>query len=112
MTDTFTYCVQIGANGTVPVKVNSAQFGDGYKQVSGAGINPIAETWSLTSKGRVSEMQKIRDFLTSHCINSFYWKNPWGEKKLYRVKPDSITPNFVNGQFVEITFTFEQAFSH
>jgi len=40
--DTFSYCVQIGATGTVPVKVNSAQFDDGYKQVSGVGINSVA----------------------------------------------------------------------
>ncbi|WP_241593058.1 phage tail protein [Rosenbergiella epipactidis] len=42
--NTFSYCVQIGATGTVPVKVNSAQFDDGYKQVSGIGINSVAET--------------------------------------------------------------------
>ncbi|KYP85545.1 tail protein, partial [bacteria symbiont BFo1 of Frankliniella occidentalis] len=37
--------------------------------------------------------------------------NPWGEKKLYRVKADSIRPNFINGNFVEIAFTFEQSFA-
>lgn len=109
--DTFSYCVQIGANGTVPVKVNSAQFDDGYKQVSGVGINSVAEAWSLTSKGQLADMQKVRQFLTSHCAASFYWKNPWGETKMYRVKSDSITTNFVTGQYVELTFTFEQAFT-
>ncbi|WP_241616879.1 phage tail protein [Rosenbergiella epipactidis] len=109
--DTFSYCVQIGATGTVPVKVNSAQFDDGYKQVSGVGINSVAETWNLTSKGALADMQKVRDFLTSHCASSFYWKNPWGETKMYRVKAHSITPNFVTGQYVELSFTFEQAFA-
>ena len=64
--DTFSYCVQIGATGTVPVKVNSAQFDDGYKQVSGVGINSVAEKWNLTSKGPLADMQKVRDFLNSH----------------------------------------------
>ena len=109
--DTFNYCVQIGANGTIPVKVNSAQFDDGYRQVSSVGINPVTETWNLTCKGSKKEMQKIRDFLTDHCVNSFYWENPWGELKTYRVKSDSIMPNFITGQFVELSFTFEQAFS-
>ena len=38
-TDTFEYCVSVGAPGKIPVTVNSAQFGDGYSQVSEMGLN-------------------------------------------------------------------------
>ena len=109
--DTFSYCVQVGANGTIPVTVNSIQFGDGYKQVSEVGINPVAEVWNLTSREYLAKSKEVKAFLESHCAKSFYWTNPWGDKKLYQVKADSITPNFVTGQFVEITFIFEQAFA-
>ena len=109
--DTFSYCVQIGATGTVPVKVNSAQFDDGYKQVSEDGLNASMETWSLTCNGRPDDMATVRDFLVSHCATSFYWKNPWGETKLYRVKSDSIAPTFIYGNYVSLAFTFEQAVS-
>ena len=108
-TDTFDYCVSIGASGTLPVKTSSAQFGDGYKQVSGVGLNDALETWELTSKGRPENMLGVRNFLSSHCVHSFYWTNPWGEKKLYRVKADSIAPSFVYGNWAEISFTFEEA---
>lgn len=109
--DTFEWCVSVGASGTVPVKVFTAQFDDGYKQVAESGINPDAESWDLNAKGIVKDMLPLRKFLTAHCAKSFLWKNPWGETKKYRVKPDSITLNFVNGNFVELSFTFEQSFS-
>lgn len=109
--DTFTFCVRIGAEETINVSTLQAQFGDGYKQIAGNGINPSAESWALSCSGSVNNLADVRAFLKSHVTRSFWWKNAWGETKLYRVKSDSIAPNFVNGQFVEIAFTFEQAFA-
>jgi len=56
-------------------------------------------------------MASVRAFLKTHVTTSFWWTNPWGEKKLYRVKADSINPKFINGGFAEISFTFEQSFA-
>ncbi|WAH52494.1 phage tail protein [Pseudescherichia vulneris] len=109
--DTFTWCVRVGASGTNTVSTLQAQFGDGYKQVAGAGINTAAENWNLVCSGNASAMKAVRDFLRDHVIHSFWWVNPWGERKLFRVRGDSISPNFINGNFVEISFTFEQAFA-
>ncbi|MBS6058306.1 MAG: phage tail protein [Mixta calida] len=109
--DTFNWCVRVGASEELNVATLQAQFGDGYKQVASAGINTAMESWPVTCSGTKSEMATLRAFLKSHVISSFWWTNPWGEKKLYRVKSDSIRPNFVNGNFVEISFTFEQAFA-
>ena len=92
--------MSVGAPGKIPVTVNSAQFDDGYSQVSEMGLNDAMESWDLTCKGRPAEMIGVRNFLTSNCTTSFLWKNPWGEQKLYRVKADSITPSFTNGNFV------------
>lgn len=109
--DTFDYSVSAGASGTAPVTTYSAQFGDGYKQVSADGMNAAMETWSLTCNGRPDDMVAVRDFLVSHCASSFYWKNPWGETKLYRVKADSIAPTFSYSNYVGLSFTFEQTVS-
>lgn len=109
--DTFTRAVRIDASGTANVSTLSAQFGDGYRQVASAGINSAAETWTLKCNGSLTEMKEVRDFLLSHIIASFWWINPWGEKKLYRVKADSVSPTFPNGGFAEISFVFEQAFA-
>ena len=110
-TDTFSWCVRIGAAETITVSTIQAQFGDGYKQVAENGINSRTESWNLSCNGAVDDMKKIRAFLKEHVAKSFWWENAWGEKKLYRTKADSIAPSFVNGQFVEIAFVFEEAFS-
>ena len=107
--DTFGWCVRIGTTEEVNVATLQAQFGDGYKQVAGSGINSAMESWPVTCSGFKSEMKEVRDFLKAHVTLSFWWTNPWGETKLYRVKSDSIRPNFVNGNFVEIAATFEWA---
>ncbi|WP_261666887.1 phage tail protein [Erwinia mallotivora] len=109
--DTFTWCARTEASEQLTVSTIQSQFGDGYKQIASKGINDAAESWTLTVNGRLSEMAAVRTFLKSHVITSFWWTNPWGEKKLYRVKSDSVNPKFVNGNFVEIAFTFEQAFA-
>ncbi|WP_312041209.1 phage tail protein [Pantoea eucalypti] len=109
--DTFGWCVRTGATEEVTVATLQAQFGDGYKQVAGAGINDQRESWPVTCSGSKAEMATVRAFLKGHVTVSCWWVNPWGEKKLYRVKSDSIRSAFINGDFVEISFTFEQAFA-
>ncbi|WP_293648987.1 phage tail protein [uncultured Pantoea sp.] len=109
--DTFTWCVRTGAAEEVDVTTMQAQFGDGYKQVAAAGINSVRESWPVTCSGSKAEMATVRAFLKAHVASSCWWVNPWGERKLYRIKADSIRPSFINGNFVEIAFTFEQAFA-
>lgn len=109
--ETFSWCVKTGAEEELNVATIQAQFGDGYKQVAGAGINGQRESWPVTCSGSKAEMATVRDFLKTHVTTSCWWVNPWGERKLYRIKSDSIRPVFVNGNFVEISFTFEQAFA-
>ncbi|CAH0198318.1 hypothetical protein SRABI13_01661 [Erwinia aphidicola] len=110
-TDTFEWPVRISGSEQITVSALMAQFGDGYRQVAENGINSASETWNLSVNGQRDEMAAVRTFLKNHVIRSFWWVNPWGEKKLYRVKTDSINPKFINKGFVEITFTFEQAFA-
>lgn len=110
-TEIFSWCVRTGASEQLLVSSLQAQFGDGYKQVAGIGINSSGETWPLSCNGKPEKILEIRNFLNSHVTNSFWWTNPWGERKTYRVIGNSINSTFVNGGWVEITFTFEQAFA-
>ncbi len=109
--DEFSWCVRTGAAEELTVSTMEAQFGDGYKQVAGTGINSARESWPVSCSGQKNEMAELRAFLKAHVTTSCWWVNPWGERKLYRVKADSIWPSFINGNFVEIGFTFEQAFA-
>ncbi|WP_371240629.1 phage tail protein [Pantoea sp. KPR_PJ] len=107
----FDWCVRTGATEELDVFTTQAQFGDGYKQVAGSGINSVRKSWSVICSGSKDEIAVVRSFLKAHVTASYWWVNPWGEQKLYRIKADSIRPNFINGNFVEIAFTFEQAFA-
>lgn len=59
-TDTFTWCVRIDAEEVLTVATISAQFGDGYKQVSGVGINQEAESWTLACNGSLDAMREAQ----------------------------------------------------
>ncbi|HEM8742856.1 TPA: phage tail protein [Enterobacter sichuanensis] len=111
MTDTFTWSTQVSPTETDTIDLFTAQFGDGYEQVAVNGINNIAEQWELTWTGKKKDVAAIRAFLHSHAHQSFWWSNPWGEKKLYRVEPDSIKSTFVSGKVVTLGFSFKQAFA-
>ena len=45
---TFEFPARVNAAGDMRFRVRKAQFGDGYAQVSGDGINPIVRSWDLT----------------------------------------------------------------
>lgn len=111
MTDTFNWRTRKTVQGSHNVSTLQAQFGDGYKQVSGIGINNTAETWNLDWTGKRAEAAMLRAFLLSHVVSSFWWTSPWGERKLYRVKNDSVAVSFPSGDKATLSFTFEQAFA-
>lgn len=111
VTDTFSWKTRKSAQGTESVSTVQAQFGDGYKQIAGNGINTASEIWNLDWTGTREDAAELRDFLRSHVISSFWWINPWGEKNLYRVKFDSIAVSFPTGKKATLSFTFEQAFA-
>lgn len=109
MTDTFTWDAQ-AVEGTELTSVLAAQFGDGYEQIAANGINTAVETWNLTWTGKRKDVAKIRAFLRTHIIESFWWTNPWGERNLYRVVNDSIAPTFTTASVASLSFSFKQSF--
>lgn len=68
----------------VKFRVLRAQFGDGYEQVVGDGINNRTESWPLSFFGSESEIRPIKDFLDRHgASRAFLWTAPL-EQTSYR----------------------------
>lgn len=103
--------IQDSPSGEFKHRIKEVEFGDGYKQVAGDGINPESQTWPFAYMGLKDEVMPIFKFIREHTTRSFIWTPPFGEKGLYRVKSDSITMTPIGGLAVTISATFEQAFS-
>ncbi|MCU9949859.1 phage tail protein [Pseudomonas sp. PDM13] len=106
--ETFTWRVQRGDDGQEEGTVRSAQFGDGYRQTSGDGLNSVNQTWAVTCTEPKAAAAQMRSFMRRHLGRSFAWTNPWGETGLYQSSSWSF--RFVGGGFVVFTARFEEAF--
>lgn len=64
-------------------KILRADFGDGYLQAAGDGINPYKETWDLSFSNRsLTDVNSIKNMLdNANGVSSFYWTPP-GETPL------------------------------
>ncbi|HBC9255009.1 TPA: phage tail protein [Proteus mirabilis] len=103
--------IQDSPSGEFKHRIKEIEFGDGYKQVAGDGINPESQTWPFTYMGLKDEVMPILKFIRQHTVKSFIWTPPFGERGLYRVKADSISMIPISGGVMKLTATFEQAFS-
>jgi phage-related protein len=106
--DTFQWIPDEGASAEVQPRLLSCQFGDGYGQDAGDGINTILPPWSLSFTGRsLSEALAIEAFLVKQAgATTFLWTPPGGSTPLkFRCKKWTPTHNSTtNG----ITATFQQ----
>lgn len=111
--DAFSWRIQASGQPTTNVKDNirRAQFGDGYAQVSGEGLNPETLTYSYAFTGPVTTGNQIFAFLRSHKTKSFSFQPPYGELALWRVQADSLQRTVKSKKLMTIVATFEQAFA-
>lgn len=111
--EAFAWPVQSGGQPAVKSQdsVRKAQFGDGYAQVSGAGLNPETLTFDYSFTGRPEKGMEIYAFLRRHKTKSFSFKPPFGELALWRVQADSLQYVVRSKTVIIITATFEQAFA-
>ncbi|MCD0495908.1 phage tail protein [Achromobacter sp. MY14] len=87
----------------------TAQFGDGYRQVAGDGINNKVQSWPLTFAGSKAEMQAVLAFLDRHAgIASFLWTPPMGTEGYYEAPTYNLNP--VGGDTYTVSATFQQVF--
>ncbi|MCP9270105.1 phage tail protein [Xenorhabdus sp. XENO-1] len=108
MIKTFDFPARVGAAGEFEPVVRSVQFGDGYKQTSGDGINSQRESWPLSFVGVLSEIEPIMVFLREHQgWRSFKWRNPLSELGLYQAGKFNIQ---ANGVYFTLSVTFTRVY--
>jgi len=109
MAQTFTWSPYIEPTGTGSFRVRAAQFGNGYRQVAGDGINNEVQRWPLTFRGDEAHVQAILGFLRSHKgFMPFNWTPPLGQPGSYTCATWGATPH--GAGLYTLTATFEQHF--
>lgn len=104
---TFTIAPDFGASMSLKPRVLTAQFGDGYAQRLGDGINTQGEEWSLTFSSRTAaEFDAILDFLEARGgTEAFDWTSPRGTVGRFvcpewAYVPNNAASNTVTARFV------------
>ncbi|WP_447717261.1 phage tail protein [Pluralibacter gergoviae] len=91
--------------------IRKVQFGDGYSQVSGNGINEEALSYEFSFSGDPQTALDIYAFLRRHKTKSFSFKPPFGDLALWRVAANSLQKIPLSKKVITISATFEQAFA-
>lgn len=107
--DIFSWPVQTKPSGTNNFRTVSTQFGDGYSQDAGDGINNKWQNWQVTIDLPNPDMVAVKDFLDrQQGFRKFVWTPPYGKAGYYICKSYTETPHLDNQNI--ITATFEQRF--
>ena len=73
----FTWSPRVNPTQTVNFRTRKAQFGDGYVQVSGDGLNTRSQEWELSFVGTEDYIRPIKQFLDRNgCTKSFQCTPP------------------------------------
>lgn len=109
MIETFNWSPRTSAASDVGFRIRKAQFGDGYTQVAGDGINPRSQKWALSFVGNEAYIRAIVDFLDRHGgYKSFQWCPPLADTGLYRC--DAYKPTALGGGNYSLSASFIQAY--
>ena len=110
MAYTFTYNPSKSFSTNSKPRVVVSQFGDGYSQRTGQGINRITKEWSLVFKSRsIIDSNAIENFFIARSgVEGFLWTPP-GESTTYSVictewsrTYDSAISATIQAKFVQI----------
>jgi len=107
--DTFTWQVSFGTSKDVAPRVRKAQFGDGYAQRIGDGINADLEKWSVQMTNVPhAEADSIDAFLKAKGgYEAFYWTSPGAAAAITVICPQWSRPH-KTAVVCDISATFEQ----
>lgn len=109
MADTFTWLPDKAVAGKLTQRNRSAQFGSGYEQSAGDGLNTETQSWDLTFTGQKARIMEIRNFLKAQQgYKSFLWASPLDG--LLNFKCTSYNPSAVGGGVWTLSATFDQSF--
>jgi phage-related protein len=106
---TFAYSPMPGATQEQQPRVRAAQFGDGYQQRVGDGINTMPRKWPLQFTRATADIDAIETFLVARAgVESFDWTPPAGAAGKWICKAWSriVHKDTVQG----INATFEEVF--
>lgn len=94
-------------------RVLSVQFGDGYEQIAGDGINTRREAWELTFTKNGAVIDQVKAFIDEHGgYMPFEWVNSDGVRKRYRASGYSEARQSSSGgsNVKVLTVTFTEVF--
>lgn len=110
MLKTFTWCPEVGAEAQYLERNLKAQFGDGYVQIMGDGINTSVDVWPLTFSKDIAEALLIRKFILEHKERTpFYWTPPY-ETEAAKYIASGLTFNYSGGRLGIVKATFTKTF--
>ena len=110
MAETFTYQPTKNSRPKKEPRTKGAQFGNGYQQIYGDGINANLEQWDLEFKGDEAEMLIVDSFLDDHGGYTFFnWTSPLtGATEKQYLCPRWQGPSPIGGGFFVVTATFRE----
>lgn len=110
MPDTFDFQHQAGSSGKIAYRVREVKFGDGYSLAVEDGLNNRVQSWTVTVKGGLADLQAVRAFYDAQAgATSFYWTPP-GEPAPLLFRAKNVTINSLGGGVYTIAAEFEQVF--
>lgn len=105
----FTWSPRVSPTQTVKFRTRKAEFGDGYTQVSGDGLNTRSQEWELNFVGTEEYIRPIKQFLDRHAgTKSFQWPPPLEDAGLFRCEQYKSVP--MGGGNYSLSATFIQGF--
>jgi phage-related protein len=111
MAEVFNFPVETKPTGTTTHRVKRSQFGDGYVQKVGIGLNGKATNWNITLDNSQAVVVAAREFLDRHGgYKSFLWTPPsYPQPLLFTCETYVENPHL--GDQSRLTATFEQVFA-
>ncbi len=102
-----------GLEPQVEFRVDTVNFGDGYKQRAPSGINSVSENWRVSwSLLNRDEYDQLYPFLLSRKgVTPFMWQAPWESAPRKYVCTQLSGPRPTSAMFASINATFEEDFT-
>lgn len=111
-TETFDWDLLVGASGQVDQRVEENNFGDGYTQAFGSGINNESQAWNVSVTGQLEGhkgIKPIQDFLARHAgWKSFKWRPPGGVEGYFRAVGRNLLTH--GGSVFTLSWKMQQVF--
>lgn len=104
----FSWQVTMDSTGGKSFRVKEVNFGDGYSQVAGDGINTAKKEQKIKYVGLKPELLMVVAFLDRHAgYKPFVFKHPVFGEGVYLVDKYSYSP--IAKDFYSLTFTLNEA---